>query len=76
MLEQILGRELIPVLASRSPKAPTTRPITSTPTLSPAPSPGALERKRLLLLTDVPGVLGKDKEGLIKELRIDDIFAA
>jgi acetylglutamate kinase len=33
---------------------------------------GALGAKRLLLLTDVPGVLDKNKE-LIKELRMDDI---
>jgi acetylglutamate kinase len=33
---------------------------------------GALGAKRLLLLTDVPGVLDKNKE-LIKELKVDDI---
>lgn len=33
---------------------------------------GALGAKRLLFLTDVPGVLDKDKD-LIKELRVDDI---
>src|SRR5690606_27533283 len=32
---------------------------------------GALRARRLLLLTDVPGVLDKDKE-LIKQLTIDD----
>ena len=35
---------------------------------------GALGAKRLLFLTDVPGVLDKNR-GLIKELRIDDIRA-
>ena len=38
VLEQILGRELIPSWL-RSRRAPTGRPITSTPTLSPARSP-------------------------------------
>ena len=33
---------------------------------------GALGAKRLLLLTDVPGVLDKNKQ-LIKELQVDDI---
>jgi acetylglutamate kinase len=33
---------------------------------------GALEAKRLLLLTDVPGVLDKDGN-LLKQLRVDDI---
>jgi acetylglutamate kinase len=35
---------------------------------------GALKAKRLLLLTDVPGVIGRDKN-LIKELRAGDIHA-
>src|ERR1700751_782719 len=33
---------------------------------------GALKAKRLLLLTDVPGVLSKDKH-LLKELQVGDI---
>ena len=41
------------------------------PTPSPARSPGALKAKRLLLLTDVPGVLDKSKN-LIKQLSADD----
>jgi acetylglutamate kinase len=49
VLNQILGRELIPVLA----------PVC------------ALKAKRLLLLTDVPGVLDKSKK-LISELSADD----
>ena len=36
---------------------------------------GALKAKRLLLLTDVPGVLDKSKQ-LIKELSVDDARAA
>ncbi len=42
--------------------AKTARPTTSTPTPSPARSPGALKAKRLLLLTDVAGVLDKSKK--------------
>ncbi len=50
------------------------RPTTSTPTHSPARSPGALNASRLLFLTDVPGVL--DKQGnLIKELSVAEAHA-
>ena len=70
VLNQILGRELIPVLA----------PVASAPnggtynvnadTFAGAVA-GALKAKRFLLLTDVPGVLDKSKQ-LISELTVDD----
>ena len=50
----------------------TARPTTSTPTPSRAPSPARSKAKRLLFLTDVPGVLDKNKQ-LIKELQVDEI---
>jgi acetylglutamate kinase len=70
VLEQILGRELIPVLA---PLATSREGITynvNADTFAGAIA-GALKAKRLLLLTDVAGVLDKSKS-LIKELSIDD----
>jgi acetylglutamate kinase len=70
VLNQILGRDLIPVLA---PLATSREGITynvNADTFAGAIA-GALKAKRLLLLTDVPGVL--DKSGaLIKELSADD----
>jgi acetylglutamate kinase len=71
VLEQILGRELIPVLApvAQGPDGQTYN--VNADTFAGAVA-GALGAKRLLFLTDVPGVLDKNK-GLIKELRIDDI---
>ena len=70
VLNQILGRELIPVLA----------PVASAPdggtynvnadTFAGAIA-GALKAKRFLLLTDVPGVLDKSKQ-LIGDLTVDD----
>ncbi len=74
VLEQVLGRELIPVLA---PIAAGTEGETfnvNADTFAGAIA-GALNAKRLLLLTDVPGVLDKDKN-LIKELHIGDIPGA
>ena len=44
---------------------------TSTPTPSPARSPRGMRAKRLLLLTDVQGVLDKDKR-LVEELTIEE----
>jgi acetylglutamate kinase len=70
VLDQILGRELIPVLA---PVATSTDGATynvNADTFAGAIA-GALKAKRLLLLTDVPGVLDKSKQ-LIKELSVDD----
>jgi acetylglutamate kinase len=71
VLEQILGRELIPVLApvAQGPDGQTYN--VNADTFAGAVA-GALGAKRLLFLTDVPGVLDKNK-GLIKELRVDDI---
>ena len=70
VLTQILGRDLIPVLA---PLATSTEGVTynvNADTFAGAIA-GALKAKRLLLLTDVPGVLDKSKN-LIKELSADD----
>lgn len=70
VLTQILGRELIPVLA---PLATSTEGITynvNADTFAGAIA-GALKAKRLLMLTDVPGVLDKSKT-LIKELTANE----
>jgi acetylglutamate kinase len=70
VLSQILGRDLIPVLA---PLATSREGITyniNADTFAGAIA-GALGAKRLLLLTDVPGVLDKSKS-LIRELSADD----
>jgi len=70
VLSQILGRDLIPVLA---PLAISTDGVTyniNADTFAGAIA-GALKAKRLLLLTDVPGVLDKSKN-LIKQLTADD----
>jgi acetylglutamate kinase len=50
-------------------RAATATPTTSTPIPSPAPSPARSAAKRLLFLTDVPGVLDKNKK-LIDELSV------
>jgi acetylglutamate kinase len=70
VLDQLLGRELIPVLA---PLATSTSGATfniNADTFAGAIA-GALKAKRLLLLTDVPGVLDKSK-ALIPELSVDE----
>ncbi len=70
VLNQILGRELIPVLA---PIATSTNGVTynvNADTFAGAIA-GALKAKRLLLLTDVAGVLDKSKQ-LISELSVDE----
>jgi acetylglutamate kinase len=70
VLNQILGRDLIPVLA---PLATSREGVTyniNADTFAGAIA-GALGAKRLLLLTDVPGVLDKSKS-LIRELSADD----
>jgi len=71
VLEQILGRELIPVLAPVAQGWDGQTYNINADTFAGAVA-GALGAKRLLFLTDVPGVLDKDKN-LIKELRVDDI---
>src|SRR6266852_2482819 len=70
VLSQILGRDLIPVLA---PLATSTDGVTynvNADTFAGAIA-GALKAKRLILLTDVPGVLDKSKN-LIKQLSTDE----
>ena len=70
VLTQILGRELIPVLAPVATSASGETYNVNGDTFAGAIA-GALHAKRLLLLTDVPGVLDKSKQ-LIKQLSIDD----
>ena len=70
VLNQILGRELIPVLAPVATSADGATYNVNADTFAGAIA-GALKAKRLLLLTDVPGVLDKSKQ-LIKQLSVDD----
>jgi acetylglutamate kinase len=70
VLTQILGRELIPVLAPVAAAANGGTFNVNADTFAGAIA-GALKAKRFLLLTDVPGVLDKSKQ-LIKELSADD----
>ena len=71
VLDQVLGRELIPVLAPVAQGADGATYNVNADTFAGAIA-GALKAKRLLLLTDVPGVLDKNKT-LIKELSVDAI---
>ncbi len=71
VLEQVLGRELIPVLAPIAQGEDGETFNVNADTFAGAIA-GALGAKRLLLLTDVPGVLDRDKN-LIKELRVGEI---
>ena len=70
VLTQILGRDLIPVLAPLATSNDGTTFNVNADTFAGAIA-GALKAKRLLLLTDVPGVLDKSKS-LIKQLSTDD----
>jgi len=70
VLTQILGRELIPVLAPVAAAAHGGTYNVNADTFAGAIA-GALKAKRFILLTDVPGVLDKSKN-LIKELSVDD----
>jgi acetylglutamate kinase len=70
VLTQILGRELIPVLAPVATSADGATYNVNADTFAGAIA-GALKAKRLLLLTDVPGVLDKSKK-LITDLSVDD----
>jgi acetylglutamate kinase len=70
VLNQILGRELIPVLAPVCAAVNGGTYNVNADTFAGAIA-GALKAKRLLLLTDVPGVLDKSKS-LIKQLSADD----
>ena len=71
VLDQILGRELIPVLAPIATSEHGGTYNVNADTFAGAIA-GALKAKRLLLLTDVPGVLDKSKH-LIKDLSINDV---
>jgi acetylglutamate kinase len=68
VLTQILGRELIPVLAPVCAAANGGTYNVNADTFAGAIA-GALRAKRLMLLTDVPGVLDKSKT-LIKQLSV------
>ena len=70
VLTQILGRELIPVLAPVAAAANGGTYNVNADTFAGAIA-GALKAKRFILLTDVPGVLDKSKN-LIKELSVDE----
>ena len=70
VLDQILGRELIPVLAPVCAGVEGGTFNVNADTFAGAIA-GALKAKRLLLLTDVPGVLDKSKK-LIKQLTLAD----
>jgi acetylglutamate kinase len=70
VLDQILGRDLIPVLAPLATSNDGTTYNVNADTFAGAIA-GALKAKRLLLLTDVPGVLDKSKK-LIDQLTADD----
>ena len=70
VLNHVLGKELIPVLAPVATAAGGGTYNVNADTFAGAIA-GALKAKRLLLLTDVPGVLDKDKN-LISELSVAD----
>jgi acetylglutamate kinase len=71
VLTQILGSDLIPVLAPVASAAGGGTFNVNADTFAGAIA-GALKAKRFLLLTDVPGVLDKSKK-LIKELSVNDV---
>jgi acetylglutamate kinase len=71
VLDQVLGRDLIPVLAPVAAGAHGETFNVNADTFAGAIA-GALRAKRLLFLTDVPGVLDKNKQ-LIKQLSIAQI---
>jgi acetylglutamate kinase len=73
VLTQILGRDLIPVLAPLATSAGGVTFNVNADTFAGAIA-GALKAKRLLLLTDVEGVLDKSKS-LIRELSANDARA-
>jgi acetylglutamate kinase len=68
VLNQVMGREMIPVLAPVATSANGGTFNVNADTFAGAIA-GALKAKRLLLLTDVPGVLDKSKS-LITELSV------
>jgi acetylglutamate kinase len=71
VLDTILGKELIPVLAPVCGAADGSSYNVNADTFAGAIA-GALKAKRFLLLTDVPGVLDKNKQ-LIKEMSSADV---
>jgi acetylglutamate kinase len=71
VLDTVLGRELIPVLAPVAAAADGGSYNVNADTFAGAIA-GALKAKRFLLLTDVPGVLDKSKQ-LIKEMSAADV---
>ena len=71
VLDQVLGRELIPVLAPISMGEDGETYNVNADTFAGAIA-GALRAKRLLFLTDVPGVLDADGK-LIEQLSADEI---
>jgi acetylglutamate kinase len=71
VLDTILGRELIPVLAPVCAGADGSSFNVNADTFAGAIA-GALKAKRFLLLTDVPGVLDKDKN-LIEKLSVSEV---
>jgi acetylglutamate kinase len=73
VLDAVLGRELIPVLAPIAQGADGETYNVNADTFAGAIA-GALKAKRLLFLTDVPGVLDAE-QNLIKQLRVDEIRA-
>ncbi|MCW5689552.1 MAG: acetylglutamate kinase, partial [Pseudolabrys sp.] len=70
VLDAILGKEMIPVLAPVATSADGGTFNVNADTFAGAIA-GALKAKRLLLLTDVPGVLDKNKN-LITDLSVAD----
>src|SRR5476651_1248808 len=70
VLNHVLGKEMIPVLAPVATSASGGTFNVNADTFAGAIA-GALKAKRLLLLTDVPGVLDKDKN-LIEDLSVAD----
>ena len=71
VLDQIIGRELIPVLAPIA-TGPNGETFNVNADTFAGYIAGALKAKRLLLLTDVPGVLDKNKK-LIPEMSVNDV---
>jgi acetylglutamate kinase len=71
VLDQIIGRELIPVLAPIA-SGPNGETFNVNADTFAGYIAGALKAKRLLLLTDVPGVLDKSK-ALIPEMSVNDV---
>jgi len=73
VLDSVLGREMIPVLAPIAQGSEGETYNVNADTFAGAIA-GALKAKRLILLTDVPGVLDAE-QNIIKELRTEDIRA-